>query len=823
MPVSEYLKEISLSLESNRATEHTHRPALKTFLESLFPTICVTNEPKRIECGAPDYIVTNSQSIIGYIEAKDINKSLSKEENTSQLQRYLKGLSNLILTDYLEFRWYVNGEHRLTARLARLNSENKIKIIEDGVENVTNLLKQFIEITTPTVTHPQELASQMAALAQMIRNAIQQALKDSKKGNNLTAQLDSFRQVLLRDLTQEQFADMYAQTICYGMFAAACHSRDRSQFSRRDAAYELPKTNPFLRDMFSHIAGPNLDGSIAWAVDDLAELFKRAQLDEILKNFGKRTRKQDPVVHFYETFLAEYDPKLRQARGVYYTPEPVVSYIVNSVDYILKNDFGITKGLADERRISIPNTDGNGHLEIHQVLILDPATGTGTFLHGVIDHIYESFHKKKGMWSGYVHEHLLPRLFGFELLMAPYTVAHLKLGLQLQELGYDFTTEQRLQIYLTNTLQEAFQIPPTDGFTNWIRDEADRAKEIKQELPVMVVLGNPPYAYESKNTGDWITALVRDYYEVDGQPLHERNPKGLQDDYVKFIRCAQWRIEQTGYGVLAFITNHGYLDNPTFRGMRQNLMLTFDDIYVLDLHGNSKKKEQSPDGVKDENIFDIQQGVAIGIFVKRQGSQKQWATVHHAELWGMREGYEERSGDRPRVSGKYHWLWNNTINTTEWKTLEPRSPFYLFIPQNIDRLAEYETYWKVSDIFSVYSSGMNALRDGLVIALTRSELETMLKDSVNSTLSDEEFREKYKLGKDSRDWKLSDCRTQAMATGIEELLDSIRQCLYRPFDVRWIVLHNHFVGYPRWETTRHFLAADALGLATTTHIPHDKM
>ncbi|MFN5592978.1 MAG: DNA methyltransferase, partial [Aphanizomenon sp.] len=270
-------------------------------------------------------------------------------------------------------------------------------------------------------------------------------------------------------------------------------------------------------------------------------------------------------------------------------------------------------------------------------MILDPAVGTGTFIHNVIDFIYDKFKSQKGMWSSYVSQHLLPRLFGFELLMAPYTVAHIKLVLQLQELGYDFSSEERLRIYLTNTLQEAFQIPPADGFMNRIRDEAEAAKDIKQDVPVMVILGNPPYSYESINTDPWIVGLVRDYYQVDGKPLGERNPKGLLDDYVKFIRFAQHRVSETGYGIVALITNHGYLDNPTFRGMRQNLMQTFDEIYVLDLHGNSKKKEVCPDGSPDQNVFDIQQGVAIAFFIKYQDSQQDLAKVYHADLWGVRE------------------------------------------------------------------------------------------------------------------------------------------------------------------------------------------
>ena len=811
MSFPEYLKQIEINLQSGQSTEHTHRAALQVLIESLSQGIRATNEPKRIKCGAPDYIVTQRQTVLGYIEAKDVGKSLDKEERSQQMARYLKGLGNLILTNYLEFRWYVGGEHRLTAKLAKFGSNKKLKLEENGLENVTRLLNQFLTVNTPTVNSPKELAKRMASIAQLIRDAIQQAFIDADEGGTLKSQLESFRKVLLGDLTQAQFADMYAQTICYGMFAACCNTQDISQFSRRNAPYELPKTNPFLRDMFGHIAGPNLDERIAWAVDDLAELLKRTEMNEILKDFGKRTRQEDPVVHFYETFLAEYDPKMREARGVYYTPEPVVSYIVRSVDYILKNDFKIKKGLADDSKIKVPSPDGKTNTEIHQVLILDPATGTGTFLHGVIDHIYESFKNKKGMWSGYVSQHLLPRLFGFELLMAPYTVAHIKLGLQLKELGYDFEQSQRLQIYLTNTLQEAFQITPADGFTDWIRDEADKAKDIKQDIPVMVVLGNPPYSYESINTGDWIVSLIRDYYQVDGKPLNERNPKGLQDDYVKFIRFAQWRIEQTGYGVLAFITNHGYLDNPTFRGMRQSLMETFDDIYVLDLHGNSKKKEQSPDGSKDENVFDIQQGVAIGIFVKKKGTQKQSATVHHAELWGMRELNKSKQNEFQIVGGKYHWLWENELSTTQWQMLKPTSPFYLFLPQNTDLLTEYEQGWKITEMMSVNSVGLYTARDNLAIQFTKTALKDIVREFTK--LAPEIARNKYNLGSDSQDWQVKLAQKDIQASNIET--SYIQSISYRPFDTRFTYYTGNSRGFicrPRPEIMHHLLNNDNMAI-----------
>jgi predicted helicase len=500
------------------ATEHTHRPALQRLLESLESGLTVTNEPKRIKCGAPDFVIIRQFQEVGYVEAKDVGVALKKVEKSDQIKRYLAALGNLILTDYVEFRWYVGGVFRSAASLGSFDKKGQFKADSEGQKQVELLLKGFLEAQVSQARTPKDLAQKMASLAQLIRDAIAIKLKDATDGV-LFDQYESFQKVLISGLTRADFADMYAQTICYGLFAARCNTTTPQDFSRKTAAFELPKTNPFLRDIFDKIAGIDLDDSIAWAVDILANILKLTDMAAILENFGKRTRREDPVVHFYETFLAEYDPKMRQSRGVYYTPEPVVSYIVRSVDYILKEKFGIKDGLASKQKVMIPDPkDPQQMIESHQVLILDPAVGTGTFLHGVIDHIYESFKNKKGMWSNYVGQHLLPRLFGFELLMAPYTVAHMKLGLQLQELGYEFDSDERLKIYLTNTLQDAIQLEDQlIGFASQIKAESEQAKEVKQEDPVMVILGNPPYSGHSSNKGDWITNLL--HGSVRGQKL----------------------------------------------------------------------------------------------------------------------------------------------------------------------------------------------------------------------------------------------------------------------------------------------------------------
>ncbi|MBO1063437.1 MULTISPECIES: type ISP restriction/modification enzyme [Nostocales] len=800
-----YIQEITQIYQQQNATEHTYRPALKKLIDSLDSQIQAINEPKRIACGAPDFVVKNGILEIGHIEAKDIGISLKKVEKTTQMGRYFQALGNLILTDYLEFRWYIQGELKLTASLGTIDKNKKIKVDKEGIQEVDQLLRQFLLAKVPQVTTPKDLAKRMASLAQLMRDAIKTALHDVDNGGMLRQQLESFQRVLIKDLTVEQFADMYAQTICYGLFAARCNTDNVNTFSRETAAFKLPKTNPFLRSIFGQIAGPDLDDRISWAVDNLANILQQTEMAEILKDFGKRTRREDPVVHFYETFLAEYEPKMRESRGVYYTPEPVVDYIVKSVDYILKHKFNISKGLADSKKIKIPNPKGEGTIETHQVLILDPAVGTGTFMHSVIDFIYDKFKSQKGMWSSYVSQHLLPRLFGFELLMAPYTVAHMKLGLQLQELGYDFISDERLRIYLTNTLQEAFQIPAADGFMNRIRDEAEAAKDIKQDVPVMVILGNPPYSYESINTDPWIVGLVRDYYQVDGKPLGERNPKGLLDDYVKFIRFAQHRVSETGYGIVALITNHGYLDNPTFRGMRQNLMQTFDEIYVLDLHGNSKKKEVCPDGSQDKNVFDIQQGVAISIFIKYEHSQQKLASVYHADLWGMREVYENKE----LVGGKYHWLAENDISSTDWKIVKPEAKFYLFNPQNTSLSSEYEQGWKVIDIMLVNAAGIKTHRDHFAIDFEEESITQKFRELRETNLSNEDYSNKYNIH-DHQDWRLDKVRQLIRLDNQWE--DKIISCLYRPFDWRYCYYSDLIMDRPRRELLDHVFRKDNLCL-----------
>jgi len=816
-----YLSEINKAYLKGDSTEHTHRPALKGLIEGLAKKITATNEPKRTVCGAPDYVVSRRTNGVeqnfGYIEAKDIGTNLTQAAKTEQIKRYLPGFDNFILTDYIEFRWYVNGKSQLTAKLAE-ESAGKFKATEENETKVHELLEAFLSQKPEKIKIAKELATKMAHKARMMRDIIKKTFQQEEKSGTLHGQFEAFKEVLLHDLSEEQFSDMYAQTICYGLFSARCHIEEETllgkdkyaafhglddrakELTREHAAYLLPKTNPFFRDIFGDIAGPKLDDRIVWLVDDLVELLKQADMGLILRDFARRKKRKDPVFHFYETFLAEYDPKMRKKRGEYYTPDEVVSYIVRSVDILLKEKFGLKRGLADESKIK---TAAGKH---HRLLILDPAVGTGTFLFEVIDQIYKRFSHQKGMWSGYVKEHLLPRIFGFELMMAPYAVAHMKLGLQLAETGYDFTSDERLGVYLTNTLEEAEEISKT-LFAQYLSKEARAANKVKKELPIMVVTGNPPYAGLSANMNDWIDQLLKNklpgengaqsYYEVDGQPLGEKK-LWLQDDYVKFIRFGQLRIEQSGYGILAFITNHGYLDNPTFRGMRQSLMQTFDEIYVLDVHGNSKKKETCPDGSPDKNVFDIQQGVAIGIFIKKTNSRIP-AKVYHSDLYGLRKF-------------KYEWLVENDIKTTDWTELSPNSPYYFFVKRDESKRKEYEAGYKINDIMVENNVGIVTARDKLTIDFCPKVLWRRVKDFLS--LSDEDARNKYKLGKDVRDWKVKYAKESIKSEGLSQR--NIKEITYRPFDTRHIYYTTKsrgFVGQPGYKLMRHMLAGENLSIS----------
>jgi hypothetical protein len=640
MTIQQYIDNLNQRYKLGNATENTYRGDLQTLIESLVPDIRATNEPKRQSCGAPDYILTKKDIPVGFIEAKDIGDKdlagLKKTGNKEQFDRYKASLNNLFFTDYLDFHLYVDGQFTKSIKIAELIDKpskiggelftSEIKSIPANFSIFENLIKDFCSHIGQTIKSSKKLAEMMAGKARLLSDIIEKALtsdESNKEDSTLKDQMNAFKSILIHDITAKGFADVYAQTIAYGMFAARLHDPTLPTFSRQEAAELIPKSNPFLRKLFGYIAGPDIDDRIKWVVDSLVEIFLACNVEEILKNYGKTTKMEDPIIHFYETFLSEYDPKLRKARGVWYTPAPVVNFILRAVDDILKTEFDLPQGLADNSKTKI-KVDVQGkktEQEVHRVQILDPATGTGTFLAEVVKLIHQKFEGQQGIWSKYVETHLLPRLNGFELLMASYAMAHLQLDLLLKETGYTplsfgegqgVRSPQRLRVYLTNSLEESH---PDTGtlFANWLSTEANEANHIKRDAPVMCVIGNPPYSISSTNKSPWIENLIKDYKKN----LNERKIN-LDDDYIKFLRYGQYLIEKTGEGILAFISNNSFIDGVTHRQMRKERMKTFDKIYVLDLHGNARKKETAPNGSADQNVFDIMQGVSINIFVKKK-------------------------------------------------------------------------------------------------------------------------------------------------------------------------------------------------------------
>lgn len=593
MTIEQYITKINILFQTGNAREHSYRGDLQNLLMAILPDVLVTNEPARVACGAPDYVLTRKDIPVGYVEAKDIGVDLKDKKLKEQFDRYKAGLTNLIFTDYMDFHFYKDGQFVTKIEIARLqfpssggvtegrggSSGAEIIPIPENFDQFKNLIKNFAETISQTIKSPTKLAQMMAGKAKLMADVIEKSLINDDENNNrsqLKSQMLSFQQMLIHDIDNKAFADIYAQTIAYGMFAARYHDPTLENFSREEAATLIPKSNPFLRKLFQDIAGYDLDTRLVWIVDELISIFLASDVEDIMKNFGKSTKQEDPVVHFYETFLGEYNPALRKARGVWYTPQPVVNFIVRAVDDILKTEFNLPQGLADTSKIKIKKkavtqtgvgakskiVEVETEVEIHKVQILDPATGTGTFLAEVVKHIHKKFKGQQGIWSKYVTNDLIPRLNGFELLMASYAMAHLKMDMLLTETGYKPTDDQRFRIFLTNSLEEAH--PDTQTlFSSWLSDEADQANAIKRDAPVMVVIGNPPYSVSSTNKSPWIESLTADYKK----DMKERNIQPLSDDYIKFIRFGQHFIDKNGSGVLAYISNNSFIDGIIHRQM----------------------------------------------------------------------------------------------------------------------------------------------------------------------------------------------------------------------------------------------------------------
>lgn len=793
--LNSYLKQIFDVISRGDAREESYYSTLEGLLKKYSESIQkkdlhITTLPKKTEGGNPDFrIWDGKQHIVGYIEAKDPSfENLDDIQTTEQLERYLHTFPNLILTNFFEFRLYRNGQLTNKVLIGRPFIARKLKSVPpvEKENEFINLLEKFFSFSLPKLYNAETLAIELAKRTRFLKDEIikGELIEEEKKGKKIISGFyEAFKKYLISNLSKEDFADLYSQTITYGLFAA--RTRTVNGFNRKLAYSNIPHTIGILREVFSFISLGELPPQMEWIIDDISEVLAVTDVKIILHQYFHEGKGKDPIVHFYETFLTEYDPQTRERRGVYYTPEAVVSYIVRSLHYVLKEYFNKKDGFASEL-----------------VTVLDPAAGTLTFLAEAAKlAVYEFVSKYgEGGKENFIKEQILNNYYAFELMMAPYAVGHLKMSFLLEEIGYRLKEDDRFKLYLTNTLEmEELAQSDLPGMSS-LSEESHLAGKVKKETPVLVILGNPPYSGHSSNIGEWISKEIKAYYQVDGKPLGERNPKWLQDDYVKFIRFSQWKIDQAGEGVLGFITNHSYLDNPTFRGMRQSLMNSFNEIYVLDLHGNSLKKEKCPDGSKDENVFDIMQGVAIAIFIKKKDEKKE-CKAHHSEIWGPREN-------------KYDWLSRKDIKTTKWKKLSPKSEFYLFVPRDEELLESYEQYLKITDIFPVNSVGIVTARDNFVIDANKEALKRRIEMFCNDKMPDEIIAETFNL-KDKSNWKLKAVREKL--NKIEHKENCITQILYRPFDIQYIFYNEALIERPRKEVMQHMIQEN-LGLISTRFV-----
>ena len=770
------MNEIFKVARRGDAREESYYKALATLMGSFAQSINrakteVTIQPKRTEAGNPDFRIWDGrQHIIGYIEAKSPDEeNLDSVEGTEQLKRYLKAFANVILTNFFEFRLYREGRLVEKVQIGRPFIARQLKTIPpvENEDKFFDLLDKFFTFSLPRTYTPKTLAQALACRTHYLREQI--LLELSGSNGDLNGFYEAFQQHLIAGLTKEDFADMYAQTITYGLFAAS--TRCKEEFNRKLAFDNIPRTIGILREVFRFVSLEEPGDELVWIIDDIADMLAVADVKRILHKYFIEGKGKDPIVHFYETFLVQYDPKEREQRGVYYTPQEVVSYIVGSLNIILKEHFDKTDGLATG-----------------SITVLDPGAGTLTFLAEAAKVAIQEFVDKYGQGgkSEIIKNHILKNYYAFELMMAPYAIGHLKMGFLLEEFGYTLAQDDRFKLYLTNTLDmKELAESNLPGMSSLSR-ESHAAGVVKKEKPILVILGNPPYSGHSANKGPWISKEIKEYYKVAGKDLGEKNPKWLQDDYVKFIRFAQWKIDQAGEGVLGFITNHSYLDNPTFRGMRWSLMNSFNHIYVLDLHGNSKKREKCPDDSKDENVFDIQQGVAIILAVKKKGLRKK---VSHSNLWGLRRH-------------KYDWLRRHYIKNTRWKKLTPKKEFYFFVPRDEKLLAGYEKYPRITEIFGANSVGIVTSRDRFVIACEKAELAKRIRMFRDESTPDSMIKKAFDLKESSR-WKLKDTRKRVRQEDKWER--QIIDILYRPFDTRWIYYDDAVIERMRKDVMRHMV------------------
>lgn len=806
LDITNYLKEIENTYQTGIATKQKYSSKLYKLLHTVDTLAEIINDPKQIACGSPDYIILKDSRADCYIKIKDLHQNLSNPINNKQFELYQAALPNIIFTNYLNFKFVRNQKTVLEVELAKLQEQNIIAL-EQNFSCFIVQIKDFFTYQTNSfdaeVNLVQIMANKTRLMKQVIENSLQQPITtlktdqtDSTKTNNeasLRNQYLVFKQIFLPKLEETEFADIYAQTITYELFSARLNS-NHINFDRKLAVELIPKRNHFIRTFFDLLIGSKIDERIIWVVDELLNFFQQLKKQDLELFFKKRKFEKDPIIHFYETFLQFYDSKKKKEIGVYYTPEPIVNFMVETVDQLLKTELEIDAGLADYSTIEINNK------QIHLVQILDPATGTGTFLTEIIRKIYKSFRNQKGSWDNHVTEHLIPRLHGFELMMPVYAMAHLRIYFLLKELSETKIKNDlpKLGIYLTNSIGD-LPIQTGTSLESWLLKESEEAISITKKYPIMVVLGNPPYNFNANKKGFFINDLINKYTkDPNGQKLEVPSFKPIYDDYIKFIALAQNYIEKREEGIVAYICPSGFLDNITFRGMRYSLLTTFTNIYILNLHGDSKKTP-TLNSERNNNVFDVQHGVAIVFFIKTKILQQQkaqrskFARVRYANLFGTREY-------------KYDVLWNNHFQTIHWKEITPKANNYLLIPWDDSKQKKYNKGFRITDLFIKYSTGIDTGKDEFCIHFNKENLKQTIDTFL--ALDNNSAKQQFNLTTSSRN--IDNTRNDLANNNL-----NLVKINYRAFDQRYTYYTGNCNGFhnkPNDEIMANFLAKKNIGL-----------
>ncbi|WP_432631516.1 type ISP restriction/modification enzyme [Brachyspira sp.] len=800
--VNNYLN--SIKDMSVKDKEHTNRSALEKLLNDITEAtknnaIKIIHEPNNDKegRGAPDFRFEINSLIVGYIENKRVNENLEVVIKSEQIKKYLDLSDNIIITDYLRFvridkKGNITSEVRLL-ELSELKNWQKLKKLnlEEKANKLFEIFKLFLSHKPKQIDSALTFASALAERTKYLKDS----LLEMEDNERIKALYETFKNTIYSKIDYADFCDNFAQTLTYSLFLARLNAKGE-KIDLYNLTKFIPKSFPLIRAMSNFlkdlqgVVDKNLK-TIDWLLTEIVNINNNIDEKLIIEELNKfsldknlhNIMNKDPYMHFYETFLSYYNPELREKRGVYYTPQSVVNFIINSIDLILKKDFNKDKGFGE----ALNKGDS--------ITLLDFATGTGTFL-------LDSFRKALSYYdknsAKYKPEEIINKFYGFEFMIAPYTIAHLKLSQTLkEEFNYSLSEDERLNIFLTNTLETIDIKEEKEKFSILVDliKETELAQKTKDKN-ILIITGNPPYSGASANKGIFEEEIRSEYKDgLEKEPLaimrngkieKEKNPKWLLDDYVKFIRFAEMKLnKQAEGGIFGFISNNSFLDNPTFRGMRYSLLKSFDKIYILDLHGNVRKKEVAPDGGKDENVFDIMQGVSINIFVKNSNSslktdchadvkdtarndnskthsslainQNLLAKVYHYDLFGKRED-------------KYKFLFDNNLNNIEWKELKLKAPFFLFVPQDENKKIEYDKGYSVKDMFRIANVGIVTSKDAILIANDKEELKNKILENYN------EFNSSF-----------------------------VNIISYRPFDKRFIYYDDKKLERARKDVMEHFL------------------